>query len=173
MATKKPEWIDLDTKDPEHNLRDWYVMATVLEGADSIQKIMAVTYLSQFEDLEGEFATRPVFTPDFQVGIIPYSSNLLEIYNDIAHRAKLDSVGDGQDLNVILATNTQANIDHFVMEGAQLSRLYQQNRKNLEKFEDDKQELFKKVNKLYHRDQNLIRNLTYLTDSLIAQPEEN
>jgi len=83
----------------------------------------------------------------------------------------LDSVGDGQDLNVILATNTQANIDHFVKEGAQLSRLYQQNEKNLKRFDNDR-DLFRKVNGCYRRDQTLIRNLAYLTDSLIAQPGE-
>jgi hypothetical protein len=170
MTNEKQKWINLDTENSEYNLKEEFVEATILAGANTVQKLMAVTYLSQFEDLEGEFATRPIFTPDFQVGIIPYSSELLKRYNHNCNA--FDPVGAGLDLKVTQHANTQANIDYFVKEGAQLSRLYQQNEKNLKRFENDR-DLFRKVNGCYRRDQNLIRNLAYLTDSLIAQPEEN
>jgi len=161
MTNKKPKWIDLDTQDPEYHLRDQFVEATILAGADSIQKLMAVTYLSQFENLEREFAIKPIFTPDFQVGIIPYSSELLERYNQ--NSDAFDKVGAGLELKVTQQSNTQANLDQFIKKGAQLSRLYKQNKKNLERFDEDR-DLFKKVRNCYRRDQTLIENLAYLAE---------
>lgn len=168
----KPNWIDLKREDESHSLRDWFVQATILAGANSVQKLMAVTYLSQFEDLEGEFATNPVFAPDFQIGTVPCSSALLGIYNDVIYCGGISSNGDGQNLAVMTATNTPANIEQLIVEGAQLSRLYLQNKENLERFDDDDSGLFRRVHECYRRDQNLVKNLAYLTDSLIARPEE-
>jgi hypothetical protein len=179
MAAKKQkshlepvrEWIDLEREDEYHCLRDWFVQATVLAGASSVQKVMAVTYLSQFEDLNREFATRPIFAPDFQVGVVPYSSALLELYNDVVSRMALDARGDGQDLRVSTETNTQANIDDLVQRGAQLSRLYQENKRNLERFQEDDRGLFRTVRECYFRDRSLVSNLAYLTDPMTSPSE--
>ncbi|GEM_PF-2394117 len=177
MADKKQKalnprgkWIDLDHEDKSHPLRWGYVKATVMAGATSIQKLMAVTYLSQFEDLQGEFAVRPVFTPDFQVGIIPYSSELLVIYNELA--LALNSVKDGQNLSVQIAENTQATIDAFVRGGAQFSRLYSENQRNLTRFQDNERDLYTRVGESVQRDRNLIKGLAYLIDPITKRSEE-
>jgi hypothetical protein len=180
MAAKKQkahlepvkEWMNLEREDKGHCLRDWYVQATILAGATSVQELMAVTYLSQFEDLNGEFATRPVYAPDFQVGVVPYSSELLELYNDVASRMGLDPRGNGQDLRVQTEMNTQANIDDLVQRGAQLSRLYQENKRNLERFKDDDRSLFRTVRGCHFRDKSLVDNLAYLTDPITARSED-
>ncbi len=163
------EWVDLETEDESHSLRWGYVKATVIAGATSVQKLMAVTYLSQFEDSRGEFAVRPVFTPDFQVGIIPYSSELLIIYNELAYA--LNSVRDGQNLQVQMEDNTQTSIDAFVRGGAQLSRLYLENKRNLTRFKDDGG-LYTRVGECVQRDKDLIRGLAYLINPITERLEE-
>lgn len=167
MAEKK--WIDLETEEGGF-LKDAFIMATVLAGANSVPKIMAVNYLSQFEDLNGEFATRPVFVPDFQIGIIPYSLALIELYNNVTSRLAFnDYARDGQDLT---RTCSQRAIDNLVKEGAQLSRLYQKNQKNMERFKDNDKGLFSKVRECYFRDEAIISSLVYRVSPLTTARED-
>jgi len=164
------EWVNLDTEDESHSLRWGYVKATVMAGATSVQKLMAVTYLSQFEDLQGEFAVKPVFIPDFQVGIVPYSSELLVIYNELARA--LNSVRDGQNLSLQMEDNTQVTIDAFVRGGAQLSRLYSENQRNLTRFQENDRDLYTQVGECVQRDRTLIKSLEYLIDPIIERLKE-
>ena len=170
MAEKK--WIDLETEDDGHGLRDAFILGTILAGANSVPKLMAVNYLSQFEDLNGEFATKPVFVPDFQVGVIPYSLALIELYNHVTSRIAFaeNYVGDGHNLT---SNCPQNEIDYLVKEGAQLSRLYQKNKKNMERFKDDDKSLFNLVKKCYFRDEAIVGRLAYLNNPLTTEVEED
>ncbi len=162
MTKPKPKWINLPKDDSSGSLREWYILGTVLAGAQSVGEIMAVTYLSQFRDLNGEFATSPVFRPDFRVGSIPYSSDLLKVYNRVA--SSIDAIGEGRDLSFSPKDNTKAEIDLFVCNGAQLGRLYESNVKLLEKCKDDKRDLFHLVRECIGRDRAVIKNLAYAKD---------
>ncbi len=164
MAEKK--WIDLETEDEGHGLRDWFIMGTILAGANSVPKLMAVNYLSQFEDLNGEFAVKPVFVPDFRVGIVPYSSAFLGVYNNVAGRMHFDNIGDGQNLTIL--TQSPGDIEYLVNAGAQLSRLYQKNKKNMEIFKADDKSFFGKVRECYFRDRGIVDSLAYRTNPLTA-----
>jgi hypothetical protein len=154
-------WIDLEKEDENHRLRDLFIKGTIAAGATSIEKLMAVTYLSQFENQRGEFAERPVFAPDFVMCFIPFSSQLLSVFEDVYHRGLIDSpVGDGQDLcfhqsRHPLSATLSDLMDNLLQDGAQLARLYLANKKNLKRFQRNDRGLFDKVRECYSRDRKL------------------
>ncbi len=178
-AAKEKKWINLETEDECNILRDWFIKGTVNAGADSVDKLMAVTYLSQFENLNGEFATNPVFPPDFRIGKVPYSSALLEMYNYMSDRGFFLNSHGTQIIPVITDEyQMKINLDDLVERGAQLSRLYQANKKNLEKFamnnkeSQDVKHFFSKVRACYQRDKKLIESLTYVTNPITSNTED-
>ncbi|MBT3297795.1 hypothetical protein HN385_02635 [archaeon] len=144
---------------------DQFIEFNVRAGVSSVSELMALTYLSQFEKLDGKFASNPIFTLDFQVGIIPYSKNLLNIYNDYAKRMN-GSPGFLSGLELGISNeeaNTVANFNSFLTNGAQLSRLYKANCKNLDRFNDDENHrgLIHAVSDCVRRDRDMLKLLAY------------
>ncbi|MEN7982488.1 MAG: hypothetical protein ABFQ65_03495 [Nanoarchaeota archaeon] len=166
MSFEDEKWIH-DIDEYYSFFQDIFIQATISKGANSIQKLMGVNYLSQFEDLNGEFVVRSVFIPDFKIGIIPYSSAFLELYNDHSSRLNVDLIGDGQNLRIRDFANL-GNIDNLVKNGAQFSRLYLKNKKNLERFDGDDKKLFRAVRSCYLRDEKIIKNLSYSNQSFLT-----
>ena len=162
--TKKTEWIDLD-KNPR--LIDIYIEATILAGATSIPLLMGTTYLGQFRNLQGEFATNPIFRPDFLVGRVPYSNRLLAAFNEVSSRLTLNPQIDGQGLKVHTQENTEATVNSFLENGAQLARLYLANKNILKEFPEEperkRKKLFEIVDECYCRDKKLAESLKYLS----------
>lgn len=162
-------WIDLEKADG--SLLDAYIRATVSKGADSVGKLMAVTYLSQFEDLTGKFAKNPVYTPDFHVGFIPYSSSLLALLNDVASRGMVSLYSPAEsELSVRFSSpeDLEGAIEHLVQHGAQLGRLYRANEENLRRH--DSRQLFQHVRECYSRDRHFQSIFDYLDSD--NQPDE-
>ncbi|MBS3162797.1 hypothetical protein J4467_02630 [Candidatus Woesearchaeota archaeon] len=166
MARKKAklERIDLNKRPDFYNT---YIQATILAGATSVPLLMGITYLGQFRDLNGEFATHPIFPPDFLIGRVPYSNRLLTAFNDVSERLGLNPGLNGEGLKVAKYPNTQPTIDDFLENGAQLSRLYTTNIKLLRRFpeteEQGRKKLFAEVERCYFRDKRLAESLRYLT----------
>lgn len=73
---------DYGLKDGADEIRNRvFVVGNVLNGADSVDRLMMATYLSQFEEPEGKLAKKPIFKPDFWIGYVPYSRELGKIIN--------------------------------------------------------------------------------------------
>ena len=139
-------------------LLDHFVTQTVLAGAESVSKFMAATYLSQFEDLSCEFAKNPVFSPDFHIGYVPYSSELINLLNDVHRRGFIYLQRSKAELTAGWRSQTDWDIEKLFLlkNGAQLARLYLANEKNLHL-----DSLFDKVQECYSRDQKLSGMLAY------------
>ena len=155
-----PDWIDLEKADEGCGLRDWFIMGTILRGGDSIDKLMAVTYLSQFSSLDGEFARRPVYTPDFHVGFIPYSTTLLQVFNNVAQR-HLQQYFAGKAIYTVQKDPAEMRERdcHLIEQGAQLGRLFTANLKNLHKYAENG--LWHAVEDCFRRDQRIAQSLAY------------
>jgi len=163
MKTDLP-WIDLEKK---KTYLSTFIEATILAGADSVPLLMGTTYLGQFRDLEGEFATNPIFRPDFLVGRVPYSKRLLAAFNDVSSRLTLNPQIDGQGLKVHTEENTKSTVNNFLKNGAQLARLYLANKNILEEFPEEperrRRRLFEIVDECYLRDKKLAESFKYLS----------
>ncbi len=156
-AVKKLEvvkdWIDFKKDDSNYELRHAFIKGVVFSGASSLDRLMGVVYLAQFEDLRGEFAQRPILKPDFQVLDIPWSRELLGWVNKIYHggagmlkdhrilflRTENPSVGCylglyGENAAGVFNSNSNSDRDykknldaevaHLLKKGGQLGRLY-------------------------------------------------
>lgn len=140
--------------------RSSFIRETILRGADTLAKLMAVTYLSQYENLNGEFARDPVFPPDFKIGYVPYSSGLIKVFNEIHERRHIHYPGIEAELR-LTDIHDDRDIDYFIANGAQLFRLYEANRENLKKYSGNN--LFEKVRNCVFRDEKLVKSLGYLS----------
>lgn len=144
---------------------DNFIELNIRAGVRSIPELMALTYLSQFEKLDGEFAQDPVFRPDFQVGIIPYSNKLLDLYNGSSLSYRSPGNQSGLELGVCgEEANTVATFQSFLKGGAQLARLYVSNCKNLDRFKDDDEchrKLIHTVDTCVRRDRKMLDVLAY------------
>jgi len=152
--------IDLEKEDKDYDLRDAFLIGTVHAGADTVSKLMAVTYLSQFEDLGSEFITRPPYRPDFHIGYIPYSNELITVVNDVHRRGHIHLPSARGELTTHHCE--QMNIDYLVEKGAQLGRLYLKNKELLERSKGDWSGLFRSTIDCFSRDLSIFgKNLAY------------
>lgn len=157
---------------------DWFIIGTVLAGADSVAKLMAATYLAQFQDLHSEFtqhsalATWPIYQPNFHVGPVPYSNLLLAHLNGVADRNLVYLPAAEKELDTPYKDNSQdaaANLEWLIQEGRQFSRLYQANKKILK--EHDQRQLFNLVRDCYHRDRHLAEMFSYLEEPAVENED--
>ncbi len=151
---------------------DWFIIGTVLAGVDSVAKLRAATYLAQFQDLEGEFARRPVYQPDFHIGPVPYSNLLLAHLNDVAQRNLVYLPSTEKELHASfdrITSQPEANLEWLLQEGAQFSRLYQANKKILK--EHDQRQLFNAVRDCYFRDLHLAEVFSYLEEPAVEKED--
>jgi len=124
MLKAVPELIDIEKEDPLHHLRDTYILSCIADGATSVQMLNAVTYLAQFERLDSEFTTDPIFMPDFTIMNIPYSSSLIELLNHTNRRIPLR---DSSNVDGLLWTDKEhieREMPYFLERGGQVGRLY-------------------------------------------------
>lgn len=154
--------------------RDSFITHTIIAGADSVAKLMATTYLAQFQDLEGEFAQGPVYRPDFTIGYVPHSRLLLAHLNDVIGRGFVHShTGGEKELEVSSSvkdgSNSKANRELFLQEGAQFQQLYQASAKILKVH--DPRELFRAVRDCYFRDQKMAEILSYLEEPSVEEED--
>lgn len=157
----------MDREDEAFYRRDAFFTASILEGIDSVPKLMALTYLSQFEVLKNEFAQRPVYQPDFTVVGVPYSSALLNDLNNFTSRMGTVIWDGGAKMTVQKQENTDANTESMIDGGAQLSRLYKANLKNYKRFAAEERKLYQKVRSCLFRDRKLREMFAYLDDLVI------
>lgn len=139
--------------------RDCFIRETIRAGADTLARLMAVTYFSQYENLNGEFARNPVFPPDFKIGYVPYSSELVKVFNDTHKRGHVHYPGIGAEL-MLAGSHDKKDLSYFTAEGAQLFRLYEANRENLQRHRGNT--LSEKVRDCMSRDEELVKSLGYL-----------
>ena len=146
-------WINIRKVDKDWSLRDSFFQENIRSGADSVGKLMAVTYLSQFEFHTGEFARRPVYCPDFHIGYIPYSSSLLKDLENVASRGMVVISGiEGKLSTASPQLNHDATLKYFLNAGAQLARLYKVNESNLHHYNDE--QLYSEVKRLWFQDRD-------------------
>lgn len=156
-------------KDYELNGADEFVIGNVLNGADSIDRIMMVTYLSQFENPRGKLAKKPIFEPDFRIGCVPYSRELGEVINDIIGRGFLiqfpyeeiykEKTGEikGGSLQASTSVNTiwlETNLG-ALKGNERLYDLYERNLKNLERYSNP--DIRKAITKMLDKDKRFKR----------------
>lgn len=159
--TVKKDWINIRRVDTNWSLRDYFIMENVWAGADSVGKLMAVTYLTQFQYVTGEFSRRPVYAPNFHIGYIPYSSSLLKDLEEVASRGRVTIAGiEGKLSTPAPSLNHDASREFFLATGAQLARLYRGNISNLKGFGTDDSRLYEVVRALWFRDRDSRRAYT-------------
>lgn len=158
------ETIDLAAADREQGLYIFFALGAVHEGADSFDKIMTATYLSQFKDPFKEFMMNPVFPFDYQQGIIPYSTTLRKAINRTVDVGLLYFSGGGYLLLPKAgsdAPNMKNNEKILLKEGAQLGRLYLALKETLKLNES---ELLEEMRFLHERNRAIGPSLEYLAE---------
>ena len=126
LQTVKP-WIDYSK---DQYLTAVFVSEHVRRGVDTVAKFMAVTYFSQFKDLDGEFSHKPVFLPDFHLGYVLYSSTLIKLINDVHYRGFLYLPSPQAEMSINEATTHPSDEPYLIEKGAQLGRLYLANKQD-------------------------------------------
>jgi len=146
----------------DQNSKDYFIDACIRKGASDITLLMGATYLSQFEHLDSTFALRPLFPPSFLVSSVPYSLELLGMFNEATKRLGFDRhEWSGRKL-LIPSEGSLEIVEGYLKEhGAQLFELYQLNAKNLTRFENCHLGLFNKVRECSRRDETIRGILSY------------
>lgn len=154
---------DLACADPEH--RDYFVRGMIHEGASSIARFMALTYLSQFEHLDEPSAHSPIFRPDALILGIPHSSDLIALVNDVYGRGFIYGPWSGdKEMHVRFSTseNTGVRIAELLREGGNLGLLYERNLANIARFKEAPHRLYKTVRDCVERDKHVSEAFLYL-----------
>ena len=163
------KWIDRDeTKNDDLPIEDvlsGFFKFQVYNEIDTLPLIMGLSYLSQFEDLSGEFAKRPVYAPDFVVVDVPYSTQIIDDLNLVRKHGDL-TMRDGTHLKYSLRTseynevdiNADCEIDSFLFEKDQFARLAIKNVEIFNKY-DSERKLFKAVRDCYKMNQKIANNI--------------
>lgn len=156
-------WIDEDNKH-YHAHRDMGIQETIRAGAETVATLMAVTYLAQFRDLNGEFVQRPVYEPDFIVGFVPYSSRLIADLNHLNRKGYVVFHQSGKEVSSPIEDIEDewypTKLERFRRGGAQFARLYTLSKKILD--QNDEQLLFDAVLRYHFRDLGLTTFARYL-----------
>lgn len=157
------DWINADSE-RYRSQRDFCLKETVRAGADTIAKLMAATYLAQFQDLNGEFAQRPIYEPNFLVGYVPYSARLVTDLTNLCREGQILFHRDGTELSSPIKEIEDewypTKLERFRRGGAQFARLYTASRKLLAP--KDEQALFEAVEQCHFRDLGLTTFTRYL-----------
>lgn len=154
-----PDNIDLDAANQVHGIYSTFVIGAIYRGADSFDKIMTATYLSQREDPSLEFIQNPIFPPDYHHGFIPYNNVLREAVNNSIVKGAIEQYVDDYELKIAESVTEQiiADCEETIrVHGAQLNRLYEIVKNTLDVYRGE--DLIEKMKKVNEMDQILAKS---------------